>query len=104
QLNNLSFFDVETPSPHNDSICQIAVISENLNDYIAWESLIDPQDDFHPRNVSIHGISADQIIGQPTFPDIWPQIEHYFKNHIVVGHNVNFDLSVLYKNIFHYKL
>lgn len=101
-LYGFSFFDVETPSRYQDSICQIAIISETSEKPVVIDHLVDPQDDFHPVNVSIHGISKRAVYGKPTFPDIWPDIAGYFKDRIVVGHNVKFDLSVLYKNIYHY--
>lgn len=97
-----SYFDVETPSLYQDSICQIAVISEAGDEPVIMEYLIDPEDDFHPRNVAIHGITKRDVLGQPTFPAVWPLIGDYFRDRIVVGHNVRFDLSVLYKNLYHY--
>lgn len=97
-----SYFDVETPSRYQDSICQIAVITEEAGSPLYIDHLLDPEDDFHPMNVSIHGITRRHVLGKPTFAEVWPDLAGHFKDHVVVGHNVGFDLSVLYKNIFHY--
>lgn len=66
--------------------------------------LVDPEDTFHPRNISIHGIRPAQVAGKPKFPEVWDQIHPLFQEQIIVGHNVRFDLSVLTKNLYHYHL
>lgn len=102
--DQFSYFDVETPSLYQDSICQIAVIGERDGESVVLNYLVNPEDEFHPRNVAIHGITRRDVAGAPTFPQIWPRLTELFKDRLVIGHNVRFDLSVLFKNIYHYGL
>lgn len=103
-MHRFSFVDIETPSYYNDSICQIAVLNEDKESQLMLDFLVDPEDEFHSRNIAIHGITADQVKDSPSFPEVWEKIRPYFVGHIVVGHNVRFDLSVIFKNIYHYGL
>ncbi|MBK5230549.1 MAG: hypothetical protein JJE27_05170, partial [Thermoleophilia bacterium] len=43
----------------------------------------------------IHGISPRDVIGQPSFADIWPELIHYAACYPLVAHNANFDMGVL---------
>jgi DNA polymerase-3 subunit epsilon len=45
--------------------------------------------------IRIHGISPSDVIGQPTFGDIWPELLHYAACYPLVAHNANFDMGVL---------
>ncbi len=104
RFDQFSYFDVETPSLYQDSICQIAVIGDRNGEQVVLNYLVDPEDEFHPRNVAIHGITRRDVAGAPTLPQIWPRLAELFRDRVVIGHNVRFDLSVLYKNIYHYGL
>jgi len=44
----------------------------------------------------LHGISWDDVKNQPTFGELWPEIEPFFKNvDYAVAHNAGFDRNVL---------
>lgn len=98
-------FDIETPNAHNDRICSIGIATiEGGIITRSFSSLVNPEVEFDDTNVSIHGISSDVVKGSDTFPKIWGDISHLFKQYHVAGHNVTFDLSVLKKTLQHYEI
>lgn len=65
--------------------------------------LINPKCDFDPDNISIHGITPDQVSHSPTFKKLWPKIESFFKLYPIVAYS-DFDMKVLMSLIKHYKI
>ena len=49
---------------------------------------------FEPINVSIHGITARDVVRAPYFRDIWPTLLKQIKGPLV-AHNASFDMSVI---------
>ena len=102
---NYTFFDVETANRKNDAICSIALIETDGEKILnSFSTLINPECDFDERNIRIHGISPDMVSNNPTLKAIWPELEPYFNNHIVCGHNVIFDIRVLEKHLSYYHI
>lgn len=52
-------------------------------------------DHFDPRNMAIHGITADQVAREPRFGDLFAEIGGFIGSDILVAHNAAFDLGVL---------
>lgn len=92
-------FDVETANRDWGSICQIGVV--RVIDGIEVESrswLCAPPagiDHFDPANVAIHGITAEEVAGQPTFADRLPLLLDFFGDLPFVAHNAHFDATSL---------
>lgn len=87
--------DFETANARLTSICQAGiVVFEDGREVLAESMLINPQDYFEPRYVKIHGIEADQIMGQPTFPEAFGRIAELLQNEIAVSHTT-FDRTTL---------
>lgn len=89
--------DFETANGWNRaSACAIGIVEVKdgvvINEYF---SLINPMDDFDPYNITIHGITPEMVENEPTFAEVWGQINHYFNGNIIVAHNASFDMSVL---------
>ena len=104
-LNNYTVIDVETPNGKNDKLCSIACI--NVKDGKStkeYYSLINPESNFSPVNTKIHGISQNDVLNSPTFPDVWNQIHSYFEETCIVAHNANFDISVICKALEFYSI
>ncbi|MCX6544364.1 MAG: exonuclease domain-containing protein [Acidobacteria bacterium] len=79
--------DLETANPDLASICQIAAVTFTdgaVTD--SWQTLVDPEDYFHPVNVSIHGIVASAVVGAPRFVDVAPQLAELLERRIVASH------------------
>lgn len=90
--------DFETPNRKNDSTCAMGITFVK-NSQIVFNDcvLVNPQADFDSYNIKIHGIRMEDVQNKPSFNDVWPQYEKYFKHYPVVMHNADFDTAVLYK-------
>ena len=60
-------------------------------------SLVDPEQPFDWFNSRLTGISEESVVGAPTFPQLWRQIETVMSSGILVAHNASFDMRVLRK-------
>jgi len=79
--------DVETANADLSSICQIGVAAfRNGALEHKWQSLINPQDEFEPINVSIHGITEEAVKGAPTWAAAFLVVSSLLRDNIVVSH------------------
>ncbi len=101
-MERFTVFDVETPNSRNDSICQIGVIHHQAGQLKLIDRLVNPECEFSWHNTRIHGIEFDDVRQEPTFLPVWQEIRDYFLDHVVIGHNVTFDLAVLNKTLHRY--
>lgn len=79
--------DVETANADLCSICQVGIAlfrSSRLTD--VWSSFVNPEDEFDPVNVSIHGIDQDQVKDAPTWGEVFPFVNARLENMVVVCH------------------
>lgn len=80
-------FDVETANAFMGSICQIGAVRFRAGQPVErLSTLIDPCDWFDPFNVSIHGIDEAEVIGAPTFAQVFPVLAEFVGNALVVHH------------------
>lgn len=89
--------DVETANEKRASICSLGVVLY-INGQLKEERyyLIDPETDFLPRNIGIHGITPEMVSGEKTFPEVWPEIQPLFDGSLVVAHNAaSMDLNAI---------
>ena len=91
-------FDVETPNRFNNRMSAIGidVIEDGVivNEYY---SLVDPEQPFDYFNTRLTGIGEETVIGAPTFPELWIEIEPLMSSGLLVAHNAVFDMNVLKK-------
>jgi DNA polymerase-3 subunit epsilon len=90
--------DLETTgfSPLQERIVEVAVVVLDASgrELDAFCTLVDPERDPGPTHV--HGITADMLVGAPTFADVHPYVAGLLSGRVVVGHNVDrFDLAFL---------
>ena len=79
--------DVETANADMASICQIGIAKFSNGKLVEeWSSLIDPEDYFDDINIGIHGITEDDVVGAPTFPDVLDSLCGFLQNSICVCH------------------
>lgn len=87
--------DVETACSRASSICQIGIVGfRDGREAFAFETLVDPCDEFHSFNTRIHGIAAHHIVGQPDFGAIHPVVDRYLAGRTTVAHS-HFDKGAL---------
>lgn len=78
-----------------DRVIEVGVVhlTPDLRVQGGMETLVDPLRDVGPTRV--HGISAADVIGAPTFDQLAPTLLEFLDGRVVVGHNVAFDLRFL---------
>src|SRR3546814_11730731 len=79
--------DVETANANMASICQIGLVRfSNGQEADAASWLIDPKDYFDDENIAIHGITPEQVKGQPSFSAVAEQLTSWLSSPIVFCH------------------
>ncbi len=95
-MSRFVVFDVETPNRYNNRMSAIGidVIEDGVivNEYY---SLVDPEQPFDYFNTRLTGIGEETVIGAPTFPELWIEIEPLMSSGLLVAHNAVFDMNVL---------
>lgn len=84
---NFIALDVETANSSLSSICQIGIV-HFLNGKVKLKKswLVDPEEDFDDRNISIHGIKPEDVLNKQTFAELHGEILLNIENHFVVHH------------------
>ena len=96
--------DVETANPDYSSICQIGICSVINGEILdQWETLVNPETDFKPKNMEIHGIQEHDIRNAPTLPNVYSKLCERVKGSILV-HYSHFDRSAFKQATSKYKL
>jgi len=97
-MTGYTVVDLETtglfPRKH-DRVVEIGVVSVSEDGVVEgeWSTLIDPQRDVGPTH--IHGITAREIRGAPTFAEIAGHVIGLLAGRTLVAHNARFDTQFL---------
>lgn len=98
---NFTAIDFETANHNRGSVCAVGlvkVVRGSITDTAHW--LIRPPaglDFFTPRNVAVHGIRPEQVVGAAEWASSLAQIEEIAAGDPYVAYNASFDSSVLRK-------
>ena len=91
--------DFETASGSRASACAVGFARFTEGSLAAAGStLIDPglkPSEWDGFNISIHGIEPGDVVGAPSFVDVWSQIQGHFAGLPLVAHSASFDVSVI---------
>ena len=92
---NFVSIDFETANFFRGSPCAVGLthvtdgkVQETQERYIY-------QDDFNGFNISIHGITPEDVADAPTFEETWPWLQEQIGDLPVVAHNAAFDTGVM---------
>ncbi|WP_229503501.1 exonuclease domain-containing protein [Nesterenkonia sedimenti] len=95
---NFTAVDFETANGFRGSPCAIGMVRvrDGNVDELFFKRMRPPQgfDRFDPRNVDIHGITAERVAAEPRFADLFAQIREFIGGDTLVAHNATFDLEV----------
>ena len=100
KLNKDTFIclDVEATglSVETDEVIELAVVKFTFDEILeTFEALIDPEMPIPQEAIDVHHITNDMIKGKPKIDEILPEAFDLIKDHIVVGHNIGYDLAML---------
>lgn len=99
--------DFETATSAYSSACEIGLTRVENGKVVASEAwLIKPPQypHFQPINISIHGIRPEDVAAAPTFAELWPELQPWLTDCVVVAHNAGFDMGVLRRTLEAYDL
>lgn len=84
--------------------CQLGVVSVTDGEVTERKSILiqPPGNKYDVGNINTHHITPDRTAGLPTFDQVWPEVEHYFRCSLLVAHKAAFDQDVLYRNLEYY--
>ncbi len=91
-------FDFETTgiSPQRDRVIEIGIVKIKKGKVVAtFESFINPGMYIPEFITEMTGISNDDVADAPPFEDVFPRIEEFFGDTILIAHNLQFDHSFL---------
>lgn len=95
---NTVIVDVETtglPSKDPDvEICQVAVINVQGKPLVSM--LVKPNKPIPEEVTKVHGITNEQVVDQPTFPQMAKILSFILENKNVVCYNSGFDIKILW--------
>jgi len=93
-------FDTETTGldAREDRVIEIGGV-ELVNRFPTgrtFQAYINPQGrDVHPDAQAVHGISNEDLVCKPTFPEIAPDWLAFTEDARLIAHNANFDMGFL---------
>ncbi|WP_138442599.1 exonuclease domain-containing protein [Sinomonas susongensis] len=91
--------DFETANGFRSSPCAVGLVRVRDGRPVETKTwLMRPphgHDVFDPRNVAIHGIRPDDVVGQPRFGELFAEIGGFIGDDVLVAHNAAFDLGVI---------
>ncbi|GJF09569.1 hypothetical protein NGTWS0302_14370 [Mycolicibacterium cyprinidarum] len=91
----LDFETTGFAADRHDRVVEVGVVllSPDGDTEDEWSTLLDPGRDV--GRTDIHGITASDVLGAPTFAAIAPRLLHDLRGRVVVTHNISFDLRFL---------
>ncbi|MFB8145165.1 3'-5' exonuclease [Microbacterium sp. NPDC056003] len=91
--------DFETANPSNASACAVGLVKVRGGQVVAQTGwLIQPpagHDRFFELNTRIHGITAEDVIGAPTWTGQLAAMDAFIGGDVLVAHNAGFDMAVI---------
>lgn len=101
-LDELAYtvFDTETTglNPSVDEVVSfgaVRIVNGRLLRQETLDQLVDPRRPISAASVSVHGISAELVQGEPTIEEVLPAFARFCEDTVLVGHNVAFDMRFL---------
>lgn len=101
-LTDLTFtvLDTETTGldPATDRVVAVGavrVVNGRLLHDEVLERLVDPRRPVPAASTAVHGITTAMVAGQPTLPEVLPDLLRFADGTVLAGHNVGFDLRFL---------
>ncbi|MEM8735713.1 MAG: exonuclease domain-containing protein [Planctomycetota bacterium] len=98
--------DFETASSNANSACQLGcvhVVDAKIVDEREW-MIRPPRMYFSPRNIAVHGIRPRDVQDASSMGELWPEIEAFLNEKVLVAHNARFDIGVLVASLAHFDL
>jgi DNA polymerase III subunit epsilon len=101
-----SFVAIDFETALNHYVCSVGIVTVEegviTDEYHAF--IQPPYNQYHWRNIEVHGIRPEHTAQSPIFSQVYPEIEKRLLHKTVVAHNESFDRNVLRRSIEDYRL
>jgi DNA polymerase III epsilon subunit-like protein len=88
------FLDTETTGTRSFSeIIEICLVNEHGK--TLFRSLVYPTTEIEPMATMVHGLTRDDVIGAPRFPQIYETVMNHLRDHVIIAYNAAFDMRLL---------
>jgi len=96
-MQDFAAIDFETANGRRSSVCAVGIVVVRGGIIVdKFYSLIQPSPNYYTYwTTEVHGLTRKDTDGQPTFPEVWAQIENIIAGLPLVAHNRPFDESCL---------
>lgn len=82
----------------NDKIIEVAAVKFTFEQILdSFEALVNPEINIPQESQHIHNISNEMVVDKPLIKDILPKLLKFIGKNIIIGHGVNFDVSLIVK-------
>lgn len=89
--DKILILDSETTGLYGE-IIELAII--DLEGNVLFNSRFYPKSEIEPGASAVHGITREMLEGEPTWPDLWPEIEAIlYAARLVLIYNADFDIA-----------
>ncbi len=97
--------DFETAAPRWDTVCSVAMARVRNGAIVdEFATLVNPECDFGPIQMRVHGITPLMVANAPIFPDIAQRILSFIGDDVLISHNIPFDGNVLQRVLAKYDI
>lgn len=97
--------DFEMPDLYGRRISAVGICTYEDGKVVdSYYSLIDPQCEFAPAITEITGLTAESVVGAPTFGEAWEEIRPLIEDKIIIAHGAANDLAALSHCMKKYKI
>lgn len=102
---NFTALDFESTGFKENFAVSLALIRvEDKKIKFAKYYLINPQAEIEYSAYKVHNIGSKMVQNQPTFKEVWNEIQPYISGQILVGHNITYDIRCLKAEVKRYGL
>lgn len=88
-----TILDTETTGARKCEIVEIAIIGVDGQTLI--DTLVKPKKRISPGASAVHGLTEEDLVDAPMFPDIYDQLTDVLRDRSILIYNVQFDVGVL---------
>lgn len=92
-------FETNGLTPGDRAIEVGVVVVEGGREVEAFETLLDPGTPVSPFVTRLTGIRKEDLVGRPSFPEVWPSLERLLRGRVLVAHNLPFDRRILRREV-----
>lgn len=91
--------------PKSDRIIEIAFVGFTFSEKLfSFETLVDPGCPIPAISKEIHNISEEMLEGKPKIQDVLAEVLKKIDGHILVGHGIGFDISLITEEAKRYRI